>query len=103
MDISDAAVRVAAFSLYLAALELDPDPQPPHSLKFQPLIGKTLLVGDARSVERQAEGKAALTTPTGLKTFDLIVGNPPWSFKGTGRHGGQATSQSRRSARSAAR
>lgn len=93
VDISDAAVRVAAFSLYLAALELDPDPQPPHSLKFQPLIGKTLLVGDARSVERQAEGKAALTTPTGLKTFDLIVGNPPWSFKG------QAGTEARRRAR----
>ncbi|MDG0853387.1 HsdM family class I SAM-dependent methyltransferase [Roseateles puraquae] len=82
VDISDAAIRVAAFSLYLAALELDPDPQPPHSLKFQPLIGKTLLVGDARSVESQAEGQAVLTTPAGLKTFDLIVGNPPWSFKG---------------------
>lgn len=93
VDISDAAIRVAAFSLYLAALELDPDPQPPHSLKFQPLIGKTLLVGDARSVERQAEGKVALTTPTGLKTFDLIVGNPPWSFKG------QAGTEARRQTR----
>jgi hypothetical protein len=93
VDISESAIRVAAFSLYLAALELDPDPQPPQSLKFQPLIGKTLLVGDARSVERQDEGKAALTTPTGLKTFDLIVGNPPWSFKG------QAGTEARRQAR----
>ena len=82
VDISEAAVRVAAFSLYLAALELDPDPQPPHSLKFQPLIGKTLLIGDARTVEQSNEGQKVLTTQTGLKQFDLIVGNPPWSFKG---------------------
>ncbi len=82
VDISEAAVRVAAFSLYLAALELDPDPQPPHSLKFQPLIGKTLLIGDAHTVEQSGEGQAVLTTHTGLKQFDLIVGNPPWSFKG---------------------
>jgi len=82
VDISVAAIRVAAFSLYLAALELDPDPQPPQSLKFQPLIGKTLLVGDARTVEQQGDGKAVLTTTTGPKQFDLIVGNPPWSFKG---------------------
>lgn len=82
VDISEAAIRVAAFSLYLAALELDPDPHPPHSLKFRPLIGKTLLVGDARTVEKSSAGKEVLTTSTGLKQFDLIVGNPPWSFKG---------------------
>lgn len=93
VDISEAAVRVAAFSLYLAALELDPDPQPPHLLKFQPLIGKTLLIGDARSIEQSGHGKAVLTTQAGLKQFDLIVGNPPWSFKG------EAGTEARRKAR----
>jgi N-6 DNA Methylase len=82
VDISETAVRVAAFSLYLAALELDPDPQPPHSLKFQPLIGKTLVCGDAHSVELSAEGKSVFNVADGLKKFDLIIGNPPWSFKG---------------------
>lgn len=95
VDISEAAIRVAAFSLYLAAIELDPDPQPPHSLKFQPLIGRTLFVGDARTVELNGDGKTALTTPTGRKQFDLIVGNPPWSFKG------QTGTEVRRKARAA--
>ena len=82
VDLSEAAIRVAAFSLYLAALELDPDPQPPHSLRFRPLIGKTLLVGDAHTIDQTADGRAVLAMGAGLKKFDVIVGNPPWSFKG---------------------
>lgn len=82
VDISEAAVRVAAFSLYLAALELDPNPRPPRALTFQPLIGRTLFVGDAHTVEHE-NGCGILATPNdGLKRFDLIVGNPPWGFKG---------------------
>ena len=82
VDISEAAVRVAAFSLYLAALELDPNPQPPRELKFKPLIGKTLIVGDARSVEQTADGRTALTERGARRRFDVIVGNPPWSYGG---------------------
>lgn len=82
VDISENAVRIAAFSLYLAALELDPDPRPPHALKFAPLIGKTLFVGDAHDVENTPDGKKVFTTQTGLRNFDVIVGNPPWSFRG---------------------
>jgi hypothetical protein len=82
VDISEAAVRVAAFSLYLAALEIDPDPQPPEALTFEPLIGRTLFVGDARTIEETEAGAQVLTGRDGLKRFDVIVGNPPWSFRG---------------------
>ncbi len=82
VDISENAIRIAAFSLYLAALELDPDPRPPQALKFRPLIGKTLIVGDAHDVEKTSDGQKAFTTRSGRKEFDVIVGNPPWSFRG---------------------
>lgn len=89
VDISDAAIHVAAFSLYLAALELDPDPQPPESLKFKHLIGQTLLIGDARDIETKPEGVSLLEpeplAPGGTRTrrtFDIVVGNPPWTFRG---------------------
>ena len=82
VDISEAAVHVAAFSLYLAALELDSDPHSPQTLEFEPLIGKTLIVGDAWDVESTDDGKATLTEQGTLRKFDIIVGNPPWSYKG---------------------
>ena len=85
VDISDAAVRVAAFSLYLAAVELDPDlatlkldldgPEVPV-LPFEPLIGRNLIVGDAWDEHE------ALTVDGERRKFDLVVGNPPWSDPG---------------------
>ena len=69
VDRSDAAIQVAAFSLYLAALELDPDPLDEDGLEFLPLCDKTLHVADAHHV----------CLP---KKFDIIVGNPPWSYRG---------------------
>ena len=80
VDISEPAVQVAAFSLYLAALELDPAPK--EAPKFEPLLGNTLIVGDAWNVEQTSAGRDALTEQGKPKTFDLIVGNPPWSYPG---------------------
>ena len=82
VDISPAAVRIAAFSLYLAALELDPAPGLARGIKFRPLVGKTLLVGDAYEIETTPEGEAALMAKTERKRFDVIVGNPPWTYRG---------------------
>lgn len=69
VDKSEAAIQVAAFSLYLAALEFDPNPWDEAGLQFAPLRGKTLHVKDAHDVD----------LPT---KFDVIVGNPPWSYRG---------------------
>ena len=82
VDLSESAVQIAAFSLYLAALELDPDPCDPSSLRFEPLVGRTLLAGDAHGIEDTDPGKQMLATDSGLRTFDVIVGNPPWTYRG---------------------
>ena len=82
VDIEEAAVRVAAFSLYLAAMELDPQPQQLDDIQFEPLRDRTLLVGSARTIESTPAGKKALTRGGKLKEFDIIVGNPPWSYQG---------------------
>ena len=70
VDRSPEAVSIAAFSLYLAALELDPDPRAADGVRFQPLVGRTLRADDAFDVDLNA------------RKFDLVVGNPPWSFTG---------------------
>ena len=70
VDISREAARIAAFGLYLAALEMDPHPRRLDGLRFAPLVDHTILVGDAFDVD------------LGSRKFDIIVGNPPWSYRG---------------------
>ena len=99
VDVSEAAVRVAAFSLYLAALELDPDPRPPEALRFEPLIGRTLFVGDAWEIDKAPEAQPALAEGGAPRKFDVIVGNPPWSYRGKA----STAARRRRADRTAAR
>ena len=75
VDINRSALGIAAFSLYLAALELDEDPiQDLSDLKFDHLIGRTLFEADSLGDELPAQ----LT----MSSFEAVVGNPPWTFVG---------------------
>ncbi|MCY7276166.1 MAG: N-6 DNA methylase [Phormidesmis sp. CAN_BIN44] len=79
VDVEPQAVQIAAFSLYLTALELDYELEhnAPISgdLKFRELIGRNLFSSntfDETAVFNNAD-------PFINKRFDAIVGNPPWT------------------------
>ena len=82
VDIDRDAVYVAAFSLYLALLELDPDPKPPDALRLPPLMEDDKC-GNPRSLYVQDFFNTAhefnMAPPFKDKGFDLIVSNPPWT------------------------
>jgi N-6 DNA Methylase len=85
MDINPESLKVAALSLYLAALELDPDPQPLSDLKFDELFDTVLhCVSHENLTGPDAHlGSLAIGIPD-IGRFDIVLGNPPWTvFPGT--------------------
>jgi hypothetical protein len=81
LDINPTSVKVAALSLYLAALELDPQPQPLSDLKFERLFDSTLHCVEADRLGNAVDAKlgslsARLST---WGTFDIVLANPPWN------------------------
>jgi SAM-dependent methyltransferase len=81
-DISEPALRLAALSLYLTAIELDPKPVPPRGLRFQELRDRSLFL--MRSKQDPATGPVlgSLDPRMGTdfdRTFDVVIGNPPWT------------------------
>ncbi len=89
-DISDSAIKLAALSLYLTAIELDPKPVPPEKLKFRHLRDKVLFNFRREGIDPE-EGAVAgsLAKHVGHRfdsQFDLVLSNPPWtSLKGKER------------------
>lgn len=72
VDINPGALQVTAFSLYLAALELDPELSEGFEwLKFDHLIG--------RSLHCRSFFESDLLCG---HHFDVILGNPPWTYAG---------------------
>jgi len=80
-DINSSAVRVAAFSLYIALLEQSSPSDLPKLIEagklLPPLYGKTLLPGSDFFSVKDAP------------PYDVIIGNPPWN----GRTGQLTTAQ----------
>ncbi len=68
VDIKRQALRVAAFSLYLAMLDYVEPKSIWMQVRFPPLIGANLIEADF--FEESVDFKE--------RNFDLVIGNPPW-------------------------
>lgn len=80
-DIDEAALRFAALGLYLASIELDPNPRPVDKLGFEDLRGNVL---HRLPVESDTEGAqlgslGPLVGDEHTQCYDLVIGNPPWA------------------------
>jgi hypothetical protein len=85
-EISEPALRLAALSLYLKAIELDLNPRPPGKLQFDRLRGQVL--HSVRSLNEE-DGSTAGSLGSGVLAahkgaYDVVIGNPPWTTLGTG-------------------
>lgn len=82
-DINEHALRLAALSLYLTALEMDPDPFPPSSLKFEKLQGMVLIPTRQKGEEFPAYPVLGSLGPMigeeHNNHYDIVLGNPPWT------------------------
>lgn len=83
-DINDHARMLGALALYLTALELDPHPTPLDDLIFIKLEGNVLIDVSDPNVDstrpRAMAGSIGSHVPEKyLDSFDLVIGNPPWT------------------------
>ncbi len=81
-DISESALRLAALSLYLTAIELDPKPTPPAALRFKNLRNRVLF--NCRGDNDAPKGPVAGSLDTRMVKghrgkYQLVIGNPPWT------------------------
>lgn len=81
-DISAAALKLAALSLYLTAIELDPTPVPPEKLKFKHLQNRVLFNfrGEDDAPDAMVIGSLGPHVDARFnQQFDLVLSNPPWT------------------------
>jgi len=84
-DVNCHALKLAALSLYLTRLELDPEPSPMEELRFESLQGKVLFnwaSADSSEQDLSQPSAGSLGDQVGLEhngIYDIVIGNPPWS------------------------
>lgn len=83
-DTSDFALRLAALSLYLTAIELDPNPVPPEKLSFRaPLRDRVLFNFGHPDNDHAAGFEIGSLGPEVDTSFDggfhIVLSNPPWT------------------------
>jgi len=83
-EISESALRLAALSLYITAIELNASPRPPKSLKFPKSLRGVVLhhVGGAQMRAIGPFWLGSLQDDVARAfagDFDLVIGNPPWT------------------------
>ncbi len=82
-DVSENALRLAALSLYLTALELDPRPQPLSELRFEDLRGRVLYHVRRQGID-EPTGPVIGSIGDGVGPehdgrYDIVLSNPPWT------------------------
>lgn len=82
-DVSESALRLAALSLYLTAIELDPEPVPPSKLRFKLLRGRVLFNWRREGVD-PVSGPVIGSLgdhvgPEHHEAYQLVLCNPPWT------------------------
>lgn len=82
-DVSESALRLAALSLYLTAIELDPEPVPPGKLRFKALRNRVLF-NWRRERDDPQEGPVlgSLGEHVGKDhrgAYRVVLCNPPWT------------------------
>lgn len=83
-EINQESLKFAALSLYLTALELDPEPEPLSELRFENLgkLGVLINVDSYIPTERDDYVLGSLSTYMAeafTGKFEIVLGNPPWT------------------------
>lgn len=84
-DVSESALRLAALSLYITAIEVNGTPRPPRALKFPRNLRSEVLHyygtnDDARKSTAFSLGSLGSdVSPDFDNAFDIVIGNPPWT------------------------
>jgi len=104
-DISESALRLAALSLYITAIELNASPRPPRALKFpRNLRGEVLhRFGDQDDADKESAvfplGSLGPEVPRKFdRAFDIVIGNPPWTRLRDTNSKGEADKKRRKAA-----